>query len=461
MKQRIVETAIASYSRKGDGIGIVKLEDGTERAAVIPFTAVGDHVRAEVRKKRGGKWQCRLLEVAAPSPIRQEPRCLHFGECGGCRWQHLPYEEQLRVKEERLRTLFSSAPEEAFHPIIPCTPPWNYRNKMEFTFSSDKRGSRYLGLMLAGEKGKVFNLKECHLPLGWYSEAVELVRSWWLEREVDAYHPPRNSGSLRTLTLRDGQKSGDKMAILTVSGNPAYPVPKKALNELADILDSRFPGISVVLTIQQIAKGKPTRFYEMILKGKDTIRETLTLSINEQAESLDFFISPSAFFQPNPRQAEKLYSKAVELAGISQDDIVYDLYSGTGTLGLCAALAGAQVISIEQSREAVLDAKRNASHNGCHEILVIQGNVEEVLNEKDDLPNPSVILLDPPRTGLHPKALEQIRRLSPGKIVYISCNPQTQKEDIDKLSNYRLTALQPVDQFPHTYHLENIALLSL
>lgn len=433
---------IDSLSSSGEGQGCYG-----EWKVKIPFTAPGDDVIAQIGRKRSGTFEGRLESVTNPSLKRISPRCLHFAVCGGCRWQHLAYEDQLQEKMSRIAALFPGHP---ILPILPCSTPYGYRNKMEFSFSSDQKGNRFLGLIQAQGKGKVVDLKECHLPSPWFIETVQAVRAWWETSPYAAYHHYRNTGSLRTLTLREGQRTGERMMILTVSGHPDYAIKKHDLTPLFQ------EGVSFILRIQQLLKGSPTQFYEIILHGNDHIKEKI--------DNCTFSISPTAFFQPNTAQAEKLYQAALKMAEINSSSTVYDLYSGTGTLSILAARRAKQVISIELHRQAVLDARQNALNNDCHNLLALEGDVGErltaILDEKY-LPLPDVVMVDPPRAGLLPGAAQQLVRLQAETLLYISCNPVTQAKDIEALfqHGYTIQAIQPVDQFPQTPHIENIVLM--
>jgi 23S rRNA (uracil1939-C5)-methyltransferase len=473
MKKQTVQVRVEALSAKGNGLGSFQRIDGEFCKAEIPFTMPGDTVKAVVSQGRRGLYSAVLENVENPSPNRIQSKCVHFGSCGGCRWQHIPYEMQLRYKEEYIKKCFSSiiSSETVVHPIVPCDPPWNYRNKMEFSFSQNKNGDHFLGLILDSSKGKVFNLTECHLINPWVVETLQAVREWWLNSGLKAYKPNTNQGSLRTLTFREGVRSGDRMAMLTVSGDPEYALKSKDLESFVKVIRSKAElqeagkKLSIFLRIQQIAKGSPTEFYEMQLYGPDHIREELNVSYAAgiAPEKFNFTISPSAFFQPNTRQAEKLYSQALKLVGIPLDGVVYDLYCGTGTLGLCSAKLARKVIGIELSYESSLDARTNAKENGCSNIEIITGSVPEVLariRKEQSHPDPDAVIVDPPRAGLDPLAIQQLRELSPSKILYISCNPATQAVNIaELLTEYRLTIISPVDQFPQTAHIENIAVL--
>lgn len=472
-KQETVQLTIEKLSKKGNGLGNVQLQSGVTKECEVPFTFPGDTVRAKLLSGRKGRLSGQLEEIIEPSSDRIVPRCKHFGSCGGCRFQHISYETQLMLKTAFVRNCFHThlTSTTTVHPIIPSPEPWLYRNKMEYTFSEDKAGNKYLGLILDSSGGKVFNLEECFLTNEWFVTALQGVKSWWEHTTLKAYHPYKDAGSLRTLTLREGHSSGDRLIMVTVSGNPDYALNKKQLDELVAILREKLQSQSqliIFLRIQQIAKGQQTQFYEMLLYGgdgeirQDHIRETLQITTSEKSFQVHFRVSPSAFFQPNSLVVERLYSCALSMAGIKPADVVYDLYCGTGTLGICAAQQTKQVIGIELSLDAIVDARANALLNNCENIQFFNGAVETVLANEQALPKPDVVLLDPPRSGLHPKALELLCQLRPKKIVYVSCNPLTQANNVDFLlkQGFRLEALQPVDQFPQTNHVENVAVIT-
>lgn len=470
---KIIELSITAFSKEGHGLGVWMNPQGLDVSVEVPFTIPGDQVIVELVKKRKGLYESRLLEITTPSPDRMTPRCIHFGSCGGCRWQQISYADQLKIKEDRIKVLLSPYlhKDVKWNAILACTPPWEYRNKMELSFSSDKAQNHYLGLILYGSRGKVFQMKECHLAHPWMTEAVKAVRQWWDDSGLDAYHMHRDTGSLRTLVLREGQRSGDRLAMLTVSGNPAFALHKDQLDSFVAALQAITPTqsdarLSIFLRIQVAAKGQPTSFFEMLLDGPDYFRETLHIVIGDQpAYSMTFRISPSAFFQPNTRQAEQLYSKALTLAQIQPDSLVYDLYCGTGTLGLCAAKQAKEVIGIELSPESVVDARENIKLNGVKNILIRQGDVGQELAklEKERKQIPDIVMVDPPRAGLDAKAIQHLLELKAPKLIYISCNPITQAANLEFLikGGYKIDVVQPVDQFPQTIHCENIVVLTL
>jgi len=467
-----VELDIVEFSKKGNGVGFIKQKEKL-LPVEVPFTIPGDYIHASVQFKRQ-KATAHCAEIVNPSPNRIKPKCIHFGVCGGCRWQQIPYDEQLKLKEQKIHRLFAnylSAPK-CILPIVPCEDPWKYRNKMEFTFSSDLSQNQFLGLIMDSSRGKVINLLECHLTNSWFIDALTAVREWWSNSSLDAYHHYRNTGSLRTLTVREGQRTGDRMVILTVSGNPDYALNNTDLVQFVSILRNTIEPkdsaskLSIFLRIHQIAKNTATQFYEMLLFGPDIIREKLSIQNvpGDLVAELEFKISPAAFFQPNSRQAERLYSLAMQLAAVSSLDVVYDLYCGTGTLSICLAKMAKMVIGIEICPEAVLDAEANAIQNTCANVHFLCGTVHEQLTkitEENLYPSPDLVVVDPPRAGLDLQTINQLVKLKPKNILYVSCNPVTQEENVKDLiaHGYAVEAVQPVDQFPHTVHIENIVVL--
>jgi 23S rRNA (uracil1939-C5)-methyltransferase len=372
--------------------------------------------------------------------------CPHVHECGGCRFQQTDYSLQLEQKQAVVADAFKP---HAVNPIIPCQDPWRYRNKMEFSFSQNKAGDRFLGLILKGSRGKVFNLNECLIVSPWFAKTVGSIREWWAKTDLKAYHFHKGEGSLRTLILREGKRTGDKMAMLTVSGDPRFALKRAEIDAFIAAIGD--PSVSLFLRIQQCLKGSPTQFYEMHLQGPAHIREELSI----HGRRLSFLISPTSFFQPNTLQAEVLYAAALSL--IEPQGHVFDLYAGTATIGMILAQKAEKVTAVELNPHAVFDAKANAELNGISNLEIICGDVGKALNEINA--KPDLVVVDPPRAGLDAAALQHLERLQPRQILYVSCNPATQAANIAALSEYRIAHVQPVDQFPHTPHIENIVLL--
>jgi 23S rRNA (uracil1939-C5)-methyltransferase len=454
MTQKTLPTAellIDSFSKRGYGVAtIVRPHPLPPISVEVAHAIPQDKVVVELHKKMRGVRNGRLLEVMQNSPDRVEPVCKHARMCGGCCWQQMAYEAQLKEKEARIRSAFG--PDAPLRPIIPAVSPFRYRNKMEFTFSENRAGTKYLGLMIA-QAGYVFNVEECHLGTSWFNEVLGKTRAWWEASGLQAYYPPKDQGTLRYLTLRQATRTGQKMAILNVSGRPEFAPTRVQLNAFVEAVGE---GVSIFVRVHQATKGRATEFFEMHLAGPDHIVEELHLSQG----NLSFKISPTSFFQPNTLQAEKLYDAALQMLGALKPSRLYDLYCGTGTLSMAAARFFAQeTVGVELSPEAVLDAEENCLRNQISNCRFIQGDVGQILA---GLEKPDAVIVDPPRSGLDPAAISHLKRLMPQAILYISCNPLTQAENVKELllAGYKLEALQPVDQFPHTYHIENIALLT-
>lgn len=447
------KVCIEKWDAKGRGIS-------TEpRRYAVVGTVPGDEVRICLGKKGKGH----LLEVIQPSSMRISPRCKHVPSCGGCSWQHVQYEQQLAEKQRKIDALFAPLLDEGVcvNPILPCPDPWRYRNKMEFSFSQDKGGNKFLGLILAGSRGHVFCLEECHLSPEWFACMVRETLSWWEKTQLYA-HRLNGTGTLRTLTLREGFATKDKMVILTVSGNPAYPITKRDLEAFCAGVRNVLPDqerVSIFLRVQQCQKGYPTQFYEMHLAGPDHILEQLSIL----GKTWTFKISPTSFFQPNPRQAAVLYERAIQMVGFPHKH-VWDLYAGTATLGMVIASLAEKVTAVEINPYAIFDAKSNQELNEVRNLELICADVEQVcreLSQKEPYVPPSLVVLDPPRAGLGPQVTALLGLLQPEQILYISCQVQTQAEDLRALRahGYQISAVQPVDQFPHTVHVENIVVL--
>jgi 23S rRNA (uracil1939-C5)-methyltransferase len=451
------ELTIESYSPKG--YGTAHLPSGS--LIEIAHSVVGDRLQVEQKSKSRGIKKGRLLQVLSPSLHRKETRCKHAILCGGCCWQQIDYLQQLKIKESIVSSYF---PGVSISPILPCLPsessealrdptPWQYRNKMEFSFSENRAGMKYLGLMIAQAEPYVFNVEECFISPSWITEGLSLLRSWWLETNVAAYKPRDDAGILRYVTFRYGFRTNQKMIVLNVSCHEGL---SQTHLELLKQKIASLGEVSLFLRVHQTKKGKPTQFYEMHLAGPDHIQEILHLD----AGALTFKISPISFFQPNTIQAERLYQLALNLCAAFKPDLILDLYCGTGTISLAASKVGKRVVGIELSPEAVLDAEENMALNKIDNCQFYQGDVGKVLSELK-LGSPDVVIVDPPRAGLDDQTIEQLLKLGPKGIVYISCNPKSQAENISEIvkRGYKLQKIQPVDQFPHTYHIENIALL--
>jgi 23S rRNA (uracil1939-C5)-methyltransferase len=426
----------------------------------------GDVVDLQVYRKKGRYMEARVLRYLHLSDQRTEPFCEHFGVCGGCKWQHLPYERQLSYKQQQVTDAFRHiagmvVPETL--PIFPSDPTTHYRNKLEYTFSSrrwllenenrDENATgpnNAVGLHVPGRFDRVVDIHTCHLQ----EEPTNLVRNHLrelaLELGLSFYDHRTNEGLLRNLIIRNSTL-GEVMVILSVQ----FEDP--ALYTLLDSLRDNFPAITSLMYTINPKKNETLYDQEIILyAGRD--------HIFEQMEDLTFKIGPKSFFQTNSRQALKLYRSAREFAALTGSETVYDLYTGTGTIANFIARFAGRVVGIESVPEAIEDARVNAEINGIGNAVFYPGDMRDLFTEHFIRDNgiPEVIITDPPRAGMHARVVEQILRVGARRIVYVSCNPATQARDVELLGEkYTLRRIQPVDMFPHTHHVENIALLEL
>lgn len=422
-------------------------------------TLPGEFVAAEFFGKRKRLQLGRLRQVKTPSEHRVTPPCVHFGYCGGCRWQHIDYQQQLMMKREKVFGLLQQYP--TVTQEIPCPHPWRYRNKMEYNFSQNAARDRFLGLSIDGSK-YVFNIEECHIVAPWFVNVVKGVRNWWSESGLEAWLKQYTPGSLKTLTLRHGLKYDDRMVILGILGGELLPAHREAfLGCVKEAAGKDLQGsLSIWCATYYVCRGERSRIAYELLQGPGYLTEELVVGCPGKEVSLKFRVGPASFFQPNPAQAERLYSLAINLADIGPDTVVYDLYCGTGTLALVAASFAKEVLGVERCEEAVLLARDNAVLNGIRNVSFVCGDVGRVLAGLERT-SPDVVLLDPPRSGLDPKAINAVLTLKPKIIVYISCNVETQADNVAALveGGYRVEARAFVDQFPHTIHTESVVKL--
>jgi 23S rRNA (uracil1939-C5)-methyltransferase len=460
---------IESYNDRGEGVAYFE-RDGRRCKAVVFNVVPGDLVQASVnQRKKRGQYKARWLSLLKKSPHRIEPPCSHTPLCGGCPLQAMDYAFQLKLKAEIVKKEFSDLIKKSgveIFSIISSDYPWAYRNKMEFSFSENGAKTKFLGLMIVGASRFVFNLEKCFLAPSWVSTLLNDIRSWWEKSSLQAYSFTKDTGHLRYLTIREGKNSKEKMVILTVSGSPLFTLSEEEIASFVQTVRSSVKDddhLSIYLRTQKIEKKKATVFIESHLFGLSHIQERFNL----KEKNLFFNISPSSFFQPNTSQAEKLYTRALELSSLKNPNVtIFDLYCGTGTLGMAFSPYVKKVIGIELSSASVKDARENIKLNKIDNFDIFEGDVGKILTallSKKDFTYPELVIVDPPRSGLDPLALSQLKLLKPKKILYISCNPKTQAANISVLLSfgYKLKILQPVDQFPHTIHIENIGLLEL
>jgi 23S rRNA (uracil1939-C5)-methyltransferase len=437
MDDAIVE--ISSFSKKGFG----RSKDlAGDILASIPLE------QGRVKRISGKKKNALYLfeEITKKSPDRVLPRCAHFTSCGGCSLQHLSYERQLLEKQTHIETLFEG---KKVLPIQGMENPWHYRGKMEYTFSQNRENQHFLGLIKPKSRGIVENLYECPITHPWFSKIVEQVREFWIKSDLKAYNSYSNEGSLQTLTLRKAVHTQSAMVILTVSGNADYALTKQHIRDFISAINDEH--VALFLQIKAIAKGSLTRFYEMHLSGPDCFEE----KIGDQS----FIMSPQAFFQPNPVMAEKFFSTLIQRLDLKGTEKVLDLFSGIGTISILLSPFVHHIVSVEIGKEAVCDARLNLELLGISNIEIYAEDVSNFIKTRGDHFIPDIVIVDPPRAGIGKVAIDFLQTLKPPRIVYLSCNPTTQKEDVDALSSYRISFIQPFDQFPHTPHVENLIFL--
>ena len=413
----------------------------------------GDRLDVRIRRVRHRRKEAEAgIEAIVGADIPRVPaRCPHFGTCGGCLWQDLPYEAQVRLKQELVRTCLQEAGiDVSLEPPLPAEDPFFYRNKMEFSFGVSRDCGFDVGLHFRGRFDRIFDLEACFLQSEQSNRIVDRVRGFARERGLSAYHLKRHEGLLRFLTVREGKQTGETMVVLTTSGED-FPDAER----MGTLLIREFPGIkSVVHSINrrkaQVAIGDEER----TVAGDGAIRERLGNFV--------FEISPSSFFQTNTLQAERLYRRVVDLVDAQPDDRLLDVYCGTGAISLFLSEYAGEVVGVEVAEAALRDAVRNSANNGVGNCQFVSGPAERVLHQfKIQGERFDAAVIDPPRPGVHPKALQALIDLQPERIVYVSCNPQALGGDLKRLeaAGYRTDCLQLVDMFPHTPHCEVLARL--
>lgn len=450
-----VEFEVASIDARGLARGAVLDELGRRYDATMRRGVPGDRWRAEVIDRRGERVELRGLELFAPGPERVAPRCAHTASCGGCSFQELAYGAQLRTLDEGLRALLASRPRLAgleVDPIAGDAAAFGYRNKMEFSFSSRRwiepgepqgvEAGFGLGLHPAGRFDKVIDISSCAIVFERANALLSSARALALERGLDAWDARAHAGLLRHLVLRAGVNTGELLVNLVTSREA-----RAEIDDYAAALLARHPEVT---TFVQSINTRPADVaigeWQRVLHGPGWIRERLL--------GLEFRISPHSFFQTNTRQAERLFTIVREEARLSGAELVYDLYSGTGSISLVLARDAARVLGFEQVPEAVADARLNARVNGCERVEFVEGDVLRALGSATG--RPDLVVVDPPRAGLHKDVLPRILALAPRRIVWVSCNLRTALDDLVRLveAGYAPGRVRPVDLFPHTPHLE-------
>ena len=432
----------------------------------VDFAVPGDIVDIQVTKKKKNYMEGFIKRIVKPSENRLDPFCSHFGVCGGCRWQPLPYSMQLEAKRQQVEDQLVRIGHLDVPEIRPTLPSQNiqfYRNKLEFSASSrrwvlngedpdsipenDRMG---LGFHVGKFFDKVLDIKECHLQRE-PSNAIRLfIKNFCIEHGYEFYNIRENHGFFRNMFVRTNEAS-DVMLIVCFARND-----QPRIKALLDAVSTEFPQISsLYYVVNEKLNDSIGDLSPILYKGSPFIEEKM--------ENLSFKIGPKSFYQTNSLQAYRLYSTAREFASLTGSEVVYDLYTGTGTIAQFVSGKASKVIGIEYVPEAIEDAKANARANGITNCEFFAGDMKDVLNEAfiKKHGRPDVIILDPPRAGIHPSVADVILKASPDRMVYVSCNPASQARDLAILcKDYKIEAVQPVDMFPHTMHVENVVALT-
>lgn len=467
-RDEVIQLRIADLDERGDGLGYLDAVVGPQRAAMrfdvhVRRTVPGDLVEVQLssaRRRRLDGWALRVVE---PSSIRTSPRCTHFAGdgvrpgCGGCSLQLLEVPTQRRLKRERLQRLFSGRGLDPglVEEVQGAGDGWFYRNKMEFSFAG-REGELGLGMHPGGFKYEVIEHTECLLMSRFVSDLVPKIAAWARQLQVPAYRGTQ--GFWRGVVVREGKNTSERMIELVTSHlEPDSISGREVAERFASWIHDTFGSqvTSVYWTQVRAVRGERTQRIEHHLRGRTTLREQLEVG----AATLAFEVAPSAFFQTNTAGAELLYSIVAEHAAPTGVESVLDLYSGTGTIGLCLAPTAAHVLGIELVEAAVDNARDNAALNGIANVEFLAGDVGEVLAER--APQADVVVVDPPRAGLLPGAQAQLERIDAARLVYVSCNPDALVRDLEALSaRWDIDRVRPVDMFPQTAHVETVVSLT-
>ena len=461
-KNLILEN-ITLTSAGAKGVSIGKTEEG--KTVIVSGGVPGDVVNAKVRKAKSKYFEAEVVEILERSPFRVEPKCIHFGVCGGCKWQNMSYEKQLFFKQSEVENnirRIGGIEDFVCEPILGAPEQYFYRNKMEFSFSDAKwltldeinsgeeiENKNALGFHIPGMWSKILDLKECWLQQD-PSNAIRLaVKAFSDENGLEYFDVRNQAGFLRTMMLRQNSK-GEWMVLFQL-----FREEKENQKQLFDYLIQEFPQIKTLLFC--INSKQNDSLYDQdvqVFYGEGYLMEEM--------DGLQFKIGPKSFFQTNYEQALNLYRKTLEFADLKGDEVVYDLYTGTGTIAQYMARNAKKVIGIESVQESIDAANEHAILNGLDNCEFFCGDMKDIFSDEflANHPKADVLITDPPRDGMHAKVVEQILKLSPERIVYVSCNSATQARDLALMKeHYKVVKILPVDMFPQTHHVENIALL--
>lgn len=454
------KVVITDAGSEGKAVGKVN-----NRVIFVPFVVPGDIVDVETYPRRKAYFEGKAVAIHHYSDLRTEPVCEHFGICGGCRWQNMKYEHQLVYKQKQVEdnlTRIGKLQLPPIRPILPSPNIYHYRNKLEFTFSNKRwltditvetdfsgQNMNGLGFHIPRIYDRILDIRQCHLQPS-PSNAIRLWVKDYADRNRLSFYDVRNhSGFLRNLIVRN-TTTGQLMVILVVSSDEP-----EIISHMLSALSDEFPSITSLMFVinpkkNDIISDLPVHLF----KGLPYITEEL--------DGLKLKIGPVSFFQTNPVQVRTLYKTVREFAGLKGHELVYDLYTGTGTIANYIARHVTRVVGMDYIPDAIEDARENARMNGILNTVFFAGDIAKDINEDFIQQNgtPDVVITDPPRAGMHPKVLDQLIKMESEKIVYISCNPATQARDVAILSEkYEVKEVQPIDMFPHTQHVENVMLL--
>lgn len=471
-----------TISRRGHGLAFYDVLIGPQAAprtfrVEVRSALPGEHVRMRIERLRKNDIQGGVVEYLQPRSDRTEPRCSHFGRreepnkgCGGCVFQSLPYPRQLELKRDHIARCLNDTGIDTslLGEPIGQDPPWYYRNKMEFSFGPTSEDLLGCGLHPSGYHREVIALEHCYLLSPEGSAIAVAAQEHARAQGLETYHHKRNTGWLRTLMIREGKRTGERMIEVTTSEHDpvvtgegeqaAEDVARALIEVLLDVEGA--PVTSAWWTQMKVKKGERTTLTEHLIHGGAALHEELELPGGHR---LRFAIHPRAFFQPNTLQAERLYAEALRATGLldAAGGTVFDLYCGTGTIALCMAPYTERVIGVELVEDAVLNARANATHNALNNVEFHAGDVGEVLAGALKDVRPELVVVDPPRSGLMPAARAHLIALAPARLVYVSCNPEALARDLAELhaAGFVTRSITPVDMFPHTAHVENVAVI--
>lgn len=448
-----------------EGKALAKVND---LVVFVPYVVPGDVVDLQVKRKKHHYAEAVAVHFHEYSPLRAVPFCQHYGVCGGCKWQCLPYDEQIRYKQKQVTdnlTRIGKIELPEISPILGSAKTEFYRNKLEFTFSNKrwlteeevKQDVKYdqmnaVGFHIPGAFDKVLAIEKCWLQDDISNQIRNAIRDYAYEHDYSFFNLRTQEGMLRNLMIRTSS-TGELMVLLQCKIVEAAELDR--MKELLAFVADRFPQItSLLYVVNNKCNDTINDLDVVVFKGND--------HIFEEMEGLRFKIGPKSFYQTNSEQAYTLYKVARQFAGLTGNELVYDLYTGTGTIANFVSRQARKVIGIEYVPEAIEDAKVNSAINGIDNTLFYAGDMKDILTQDfiNEHGRPDVIITDPPRAGMHNDVIDTILFAEPQRIVYVSCNPATQARDLQLLdAKYRVMAVQPVDMFPHTHHVENVVLL--